>query len=176
MTRSIYGLLALTLSAAPLFAQSSEKAAGPSDAEIAAIVVAANAIDAEMGDLAVKRGRSTDIKDYGKLMGASHRAVNASAVELVTKLKVTPVENDVSRKLRADANAFKATLVKKSGKEFDRAYIEHEVAYHKAVIGAVDTVLIPNAKNEELKATLIGVRPALVSHLEHAEHLLANLK
>ena len=59
---------------------------------------------------------------------------------------------------------------------FDRAYIAHEVDYHKAVIAAVDQLLIPTAANAELKQTLISVRPALVAHLEHAEHLLGGLK
>jgi putative membrane protein len=150
--------------------------AGPSDAEIAAIVVAANAIDADMGDLAAAKASAADVKQFGKTMGTDHRAVNKVAGDLVAKLKVTPVENDVSRKLEADATAFKAELTKKKGKAFDRAYITHEVDYHKAVIAAVDQVLIPNAKNEELKNTLVSVRPALVAHLEHAEHLLAGLK
>jgi len=40
------------------------------------------------------------------------------------------------------------------------AYIDHEVAYHTAVLDAVDKTLIPGAKNEELKALLVKVRPA----------------
>jgi putative membrane protein len=57
------------------------------------------------------------------------------------------------------------------GKTFDKAYIDHEVAYHEQVIEAMDKVLIPGAKNDELKALLVKVRPAFVSHLEHAKHL-----
>ena len=152
------------------------KAAGPTDAEIAAIVVAANAVDAEIGDIAAERATNPEIRKFGKTMGTDHRAVNQSAVELVTRLKVTPVENGVSEKLRADGAAFTAELKGKAGKDFDRAYIEHEVAYHQAVIAAVDDVLIPNAKNEELKKTLVSVRPALVAHLEHAQHLLKGIK
>lgn len=157
-------------------AQTAQKAAGPSDAEIAAIVVAANAIDAEMGELAVARGARAEVKAFGKTMSTDHRAVNKAAGELVAKLKVTPVENDVSRKLRADADAFRKELLTRSGADFDRAYIEHEVAYHKAVIEAVDALLIPSAQNAELKQTLESVRPALVAHLEHAEKLLAGLE
>jgi len=57
------------------------------------------------------------------------------------------------------------------GHAFDKAYIDHEVAYHQAVLDAVDKVLIPNAKNVELKALLVKVRPAFVAHLEHAKHV-----
>jgi putative membrane protein len=49
------------------------------------------------------------------------------------------------------------------------------VVYHQAVIDALDKTLIPNAKNEELKALMVKVRPAFVAHLEHAKHLQAKL-
>jgi putative membrane protein len=179
----MYGRLrVLTLLSMPFFAvatasaQQPTKSAGVSDAEIAAIVVAANAVDAEIGDLAATRATNADVKQFGKTMGVDHRAVNAAAVALVGKLKVTPVESATSKKLLADGAAVKAQLAEKSGAEFDRAYITHEVEYHKAVIAAVDQLLIPSATNAELKETLISVRPAFIAHLQHAEHLLAGLK
>jgi putative membrane protein len=154
----------------------SEKAAKLGDAEIAAIVVAANAVDADMGEWAATRATSEAVKQFGKTMATDHRAVNQAAGELVAKLKVKPVDNAVSQKLRADGAAVRAKLAAKSGSEFDRAYITHEIEYHKAVIAAVDDVLIPSSTNAELKATIISVRPALVAHLQHAEKLLAGMK
>ncbi len=168
--------LSLLVPVAAMAQNASTKAAALSDAEIAAIVVTANAVDAEIGDLAAERATNPAIKQFGKTMGIDHRAVNKAAGDLVAKLQVTPVENAVSKKLRADGDAFRAELAKKAGAEFDRAYIQHEVDYHKAVIAAVDDALIPSAKNAELKQTLIGVRPAFIAHLAHAEKLLAGLK
>jgi putative membrane protein len=166
----------LALSVAFAACASAQKSAGLSDAEIAAIVVAANAVDAEMGDLAATRATNAAVKQFGKTMATDHRAVNQAAAELVTKLNVTPVENAVSQKLRTDGTAVRTALTSRQGAAFDRAYIEHEVEYHKAVIAAVDDVLLPNATNAELKQTIAGVRPALVAHLEHAEKLLSELK
>ncbi len=68
-----------------------------------------------------------------------------------------------------------ASLRKLSGAAFDKAYVDHEVAYHQAVLDAVDKTLIPSAKNAELKALLVKVRPAFVAHLEHAKMLQASL-
>jgi putative membrane protein len=155
---------------------SSSAAASVSDAEIAAIVVAANAIDAEAGDLAASHGTDPAVREFGKTMATDHRAVNEQAGALVARLGITPVESDVSRKLRADASAFQVELRAKSGAEFDRAYIEHEVAYHQAVIEALDKLLIPSAVNEELKQTLIAVRPAFLAHLSHAEQIQSALR
>ena len=62
-----------------------------------------------------------------------------------------------------------------SSAEFDRAYIDHEVEYHRAVLNALDDMLIPNATNAELRETLVGVRPAFEAHLEHAQSLQRSL-
>ena len=61
------------------------------------------------------------------------------------------------------------------GAAFDKAYIDNEVAYHQAVLDALDKTLIPSAKNEELKALLVKVRPAFVAHLEHAKKIQSSL-
>ena len=62
------------------------------------------------------------------------------------------------------------------GDAFDKAYVDHEVAYHQQVLDAVDKTLIPNAPNADLKALLVKMRPAFVAHLEHAKQLQASLK
>jgi putative membrane protein len=69
----------------------------------------------------------------------------------------------------ADAEQTKKTLEKASGKAFNKAYIDNEVTYHKAVISAVEGLLIPETDNGELKALLQNVVPALKTHLEHAQ-------
>jgi len=146
-----------------------------SDAEIASVVVMANAIDAELGELAAERATDEGVREFARTMVRDHNAVNAQAGALVERLGVTPMENDVSRQLRSDADAFRAELEGKSGAEFDRAYMEHEVAYHQAVIDAVDQLLVPQSQNAELKQTITDVRPALVAHLEHARQLSRRL-
>jgi putative membrane protein len=94
--------------------------------------------------------------------------VIAQAAALVKKLGVTPKDNAVSQKLLADAEKTKKALLSKSGQAFNKAYIDNEVAYHKAVIAAVEGLLIPATDNKELKDLLENVVPALKTHLEHA--------
>lgn len=149
--------------------------AAVTDPQIAAIVVAANTVDIEFGKLARSKTRNEKVKQFADTMGKDHTAVNKSAADLVTKLGVTPEESETSRGLTASGEKTRARLGALSGEEFDGEYIANEVAYHKLVIDAVDKTLIPNAKNAELKAALVGVRPALVAHLEHAEQIQAEL-
>ena len=145
------------------------------DAEIAQIVVTANAIDVKQGELAVTRAADARVKRFAETMIADHNAVNKAAGELVARLGVTPRASDVSRSLEASAAERMEELAAKRGAAFDRAYIANEVAYHRAVLEALDGLLIPNASDAELKKTLEGVRPAFEAHLRHAESIQAAL-
>jgi len=160
---------ALALAALPALAQS------PSDAQIASIVVTANQVDIDAGKLAESKGSNADIKAFGKQMVTDHSGVNKQAVALVTKLKVTPEDNPTSQSLKKGGEDNVKNLKTLSGAAFDRAYIEHEVAYHQQVLDALDKTLIPSAQNAELKNLLVTVRPAFVAHLEHAKMVQSKL-
>ena len=108
-------------------------------------------------------------------MVTDHTAINKQASDLVKSLKVTPQPNDTSASLKSGGDQNVAKLDKLSGKEFDRQYVNYEVSFHQAVIDAVDKTLLPSAKNDQLKALIQKVRPALAQHLEHAKHLQAQL-
>ena len=155
------------LAAASGWAQTS----GPTDAQIAAIVVTANQVDIDAGKLATSRSTSDVVKAFAQLMVSDHTAVNKSATDLAAKLKVTPQDNPTSQSLKAGGEANLARLESLTSAAFDKAYVDQEVTYHQQVIDALDKTLIPNATNEELKALLVKVRPAFVAHLEHAKRL-----
>jgi putative membrane protein len=144
---------------------------GPTDPQIAAIVVTANQVDIDAGKLAKARAQSKEVRDFGQQMITDHSGVNKAATELVQKLHVTPEPNPTSESLQKGGDQNLATLKSLKGSAFDKAYIDHEVAYHEAVLEAMDKTLIPSAQNPELKALLVKVRPAFVAHLDHAKHL-----
>jgi len=149
--------------------------AGPTDPQIAAIVVTANQVDIDAGKLAKSKSHSKDVKQFAQLMITDHSGVNKSATELVQTLHVTPESNATSESLQKGGDENLAALKTLHSHAFDRGYIDHEVAYHQSVLDALDTTLIPNAYNVELKELLVKVRPAFVSHLEHAKHLQSTL-
>lgn len=166
---------ALSLSLMSAFAEEAKPAAGPSDAEIAHIVVTANAVDIDAGKLGVKKAKSKEVKEFAQLMITDHTAVNKQATDLAKKLQVTPKDNPTSISLATGGKENIAKLKKLRGADFDKEYVHHEVAYHQAVLDAIDQVLVPNAKNEELKNLILKVRPAIDAHLKHAETLDAKL-
>ena len=161
--------LVLGVATAGAFAQAID------DAQIAHIVVTANQVDIDAGKLAASMATNAEVKKFGELMVSDHSGVNKQASELAAKLKVTPADNPTSQSLKAGGDKNVAKLKTLKGAAFDKAYVDNEVAYHQAVLDAVDKTLIPGASNAELKALLVKVRPAFVAHLEHAKKLQASL-
>ena len=158
-----------------LLSVATASAQGVSDPQIAAIVVTANQVDIDAGKLAAARSSNADIKKFAETMVNDHSGVNKQATELVTKLQVMPQDNSTSQALKAGGEKNLANLKGLKGAAFDKAYIDHEVAYHEQVLEAVDKALIPSAQNADLKALLVKVRPAFVAHLEHAKHVQSSL-
>lgn len=146
-------------------------AATVTDPQIAAIVVAANEADIKWARLALEKTQNAEVRGFAEAMVNDHGGVNQKAVELVTRLGVTPEPNPTSQQLAQGGDATHATLSGKSGAEFDKAYIANEVTYHQTVLDAIDNTLVPSAQNAELKELLVSVRPAFVNHLQRAQQV-----
>jgi len=164
-------LLTLAL-AAPALALAQGK---PSDPQIAHIVVTANQIDINAGKLAKSKSKNKEVQAFAQQMITDHTAVNKQAGALAKKLGVKPEENDTSKALKQGAQENMANLKKLKDGQFDKAYVDHEVAYHQQVLDAIDKVLIPSAQNAQLKGLIEQVRPAIQAHLDHAKHVQADL-
>ena len=95
---------------------------------------------------------------------------------MVKKLSVTPQDNDTSKALVKQADGKQAELGKLDGAAFDKAYADNEVAYHKTVDNALETVLIPDASNAELKDLLSTGLKIFQGHEQHAEQVAQSLK
>lgn len=162
------GVTAVLL-AAPLAAQA--PAAAPNDAQIAHIAYTAGVIDVAAGEQALAKSRNPAVRAFAEEMVRDHKAVNGKALALVKALGVTPQDNPTSRALSAAAAATLKKHAALSGPAFDKAYVDNEVAYHKTVNGALRSTLIPNAKNDQLKALLQTGLKLFTEHQTHAEHL-----
>jgi len=170
--------IAVTLAiTAVLQAQSPVSAPAPdlSDPEVAHVAVTANNIDIEMAKLVPTHTRNAAVRQFATTMITDHTAVNAQAAALTTRLGVTPKDNAVSQSLQSDAAQARSSLEPLHGRAFDRGYIDREVAYHQAVLDAIDKLLIPTTENAELRKLLVAVRPAVAAHLEHAKHVRRQL-
>ncbi|MEO8636820.1 MAG: DUF4142 domain-containing protein [Gemmatimonadales bacterium] len=144
------------------------------DANIVAIFDAANTADIETGGLAVSRSTNREVRELGQSFVDAHTSVRKMGRDLAQKLGVVPVLQAGDQGAAAQVTAMKA-LKGTKGVEFDRAWLDHEIAFHQAVIDAITKTLLPAIQNAELKALVEKVAPAFVGHLEMAKSLRAKL-
>ena len=169
--------IALCGAAAALVAMSPSMAASPpTDPQIAHIAYTAGNIDIAAGKQALAKSHNKAVRDFATEMVRDHTAVNDKALALVKKLHVTPQDNPTSQGLTKQAKATYDRLAKLNGAAFDKAYAANEVAYHKTVNGALESTLIPNAKNPELKSLLETGLTLFREHQAHAEQVAKELK
>lgn len=141
---------------------------------IVGIFDAANSWDIATGSLAAERATRADVKSYGAMLARDHEAVRQQGRDLAKKLGVTPTPVAKDFALLKNHQAALKKLGNLTGSEFDRAFLEHEVAFHKAVIDAVTNAFLPAIHNAELKAFVLKVAPAFNAHMLAAEKLLTN--
>ncbi len=156
-------------------ARAQETAKALNDPQIATVALTAHDIDVVRGKAVLKKTRNAEVRQFAEQMVQDHEAGKKEVLALASKLGVKPEESDVSRSLVDDAKKTAKRLAKKKGAAFDRDYIDTEVAYHQAVIDAVNKVLIPGAQNAEVKTALQNTIPTLEGHLQHAKNVQAQI-
>jgi len=144
------------------------------DATIVAIFDNANTVDIETGKLAATRGSSNEVRQFGAMLARDHDMVRQQGRDLAKKLGVTPTPPAGDQSAQEQAAVIRR-LSGLRGAEFDRAFLQREVQFHKDVIAAIETTLLPAIKNEELRALVVKVAPAFQAHLAMAENLLTRV-
>jgi len=144
------------------------------DANIVALLDEANMADSAAGALAATKATSKEVKDFAKLMMSEHHALRKQGQELAKKLNVTPAPpaNDPLKPLaESEMTTLNSTP---KGAEFDRVYIEQEIAAHKAVLDVAGKGH-DQAQNEQLKALIEQAKPVVQKHLDQAEAIQKKL-
>jgi len=145
------------------------------DPTIVAIFDAANTYDMETGSLAVRKGHSRAVRDFGAMLVRDHRNVRAQGRDLAKSLHVTPTPPKDFALAKAHVSAMRSLRAAK-GKKFDRAFLQHEIDYHNTVIDAITKTLLPATQNAQVKDLETKVAPAFVAHRDRAQSLLDGMK
>jgi putative membrane protein len=139
------------------------------DGQILQVVIGANQGEINMADFAIRNAKSDDVKQFAAMMKSHHTSGLQKAKSTETKTKIVPASSDLSNFLDKEVADVDKDLHKKSGIDFDRAYMDAQVQAHRDVLAALDHRMIPNATHSELKSLLAETRKVVVSHLTKAE-------
>ncbi|MGH7579071.1 MAG: DUF4142 domain-containing protein [Gemmatimonadales bacterium] len=141
-----------------------------SDANIVALPDHANAADSSAGALAVKQATNPEVKKFAEMMMADHHQLRQQGQDLATKLGVTPeppANDPVTALEKQEMDALQAA---EKGADFDRTYIQQEIAAHQAVLDLAD-LGHQSADNAELKTVIETARPFIENHLRQAQEI-----
>jgi putative membrane protein len=138
-----------------------------SDDKLLSIMNTANRSDIEGGRLAEERGEYPQVRDFGHNMVADHSVMLTDTKRLAHRLNVEPLSSALNKKLIERHQAALDRLSMKSGREFDRAYLDHEIQTHEHLISLVDKAAYA-ADHVALKELLRQAKPALQAHLDSA--------
>ena len=145
------------------------------DAEVLGVYIQVNGFDIETALLGRAQASSTEVREMATHVSADHLGVRHAAFDLAATCKVSPVlpSSRVTAAIEHDRSM--ANLTSLIGTQFDKAYLRHEVAFHRAAIDAVRQVLLPSATCPALKAHFKDVLPAFEQHVSETEALARGL-
>lgn len=146
-----------------------------SEANVVAIILAANNANLSYARLASERARHPDVLAFAERMSTDHTLLNAVVVQLASSLDIAPQDDATSIGLRDASTTARDALRGLRGRAFESTYIANEVQFHKNLLVTIDDVLVPSVRRPELRQYLTNLRPAVSAHLAHAEQVRASL-
>lgn len=162
-------------STAPTSAPAATGAGKVTQANVVAIILAANNTDLSYARLVPARASSPEVKAFAQRMLTDHTALNTRIMDISTSNRITAEDDAISLDFRDHSAARRDILRELDGAKFDSTYIANEIQYHQELLDAISGVLIPSTKAGELRDFVTNLRPAVSAHLAHAEQIRATL-
>ncbi|MBE7635638.1 DUF4142 domain-containing protein [Sneathiella sp. P13V-1] len=168
--KKLYALTLLCFLPFVTLAPTVSQAGGLDDETIFAIFDQANMADIATGRLGLKKSTNSKVRMLATMVVKDHSAVQQMGRDIAYKSGMlgTPPADDKSWENQAAALA---KLDKLEGAEFDKAYVLYEIAYHTAVIDAINTTLLPAIKSAEFKGIVLKVLPGFEHHLAETKRV-----
>lgn len=143
--------------------------------EATELLITINEGEVDIGKVALKRAENKEVKDFAKMMVDEHKKNKKETEALAKKQKIGTEDGALSEAEEDAAEMTESDLKKKPKVEFDKAYVDSQVAGHTKVLQVIDETLIPSAKNEKFRTHLEQTREAVQKHLAHAKELQAKM-
>ena len=169
---------AATPAATPATASSASPASADarvSQANVVAIVLAANNTDISYARLVPARTSNPEVRAFAQRMLTDHTLLNARIMDIAARDLIIVEDNQTSLDFRDHSAGRRDIMRELTGAKFDSTYIANEILYHRELLDAISSVLIPNTRSAELRDFVTNLRPAVSAHLAHAEQIRATL-
>jgi putative membrane protein len=146
-----------------------------SNAELTGFINAYNDAEIELGEIAATKATDTQVRDFARRVVSEHRALKTSVTNTASTLNITPGAPEDDENLAEDHQAGMRDLqAMPRGRDFDRAYIDHEIKMHRKVLDEIEDAIGRN-RNTEISTLLENARTGVRGHLDTAEQLRQRL-
>jgi putative membrane protein len=140
------------------------------DARFAVAAAVGGKTEVELGRLAQQNAGAASVKDFGDMMVKDHSAAGEKLKALAKAKGITLPDS-----LDESGLKIRAKLSAKSGKDFDKAYVDDMVEDHQQDIKDFESA-ITRLKDPELKAFATSTLPTLKMHLAAIQKVKQQLK
>ncbi|MBB4639102.1 DUF4142 domain-containing protein [Longimicrobium terrae] len=172
--------LGLTLSMAACSAGMNGAMIGSVDAfadpNVAASASASNMDEIQTSQLALQKTQNAAVREFAQMMVNEHGTFEREMQTLLQQKGMAPVDNAHSGTWKRNLPRTLEMLRAMNGAQFDMAYMTHQVGGHEMTLNTIDTTLLPNTRDPQMREMLQNrVRPAVVQHLQRARQILAGM-
>src|SRR5512133_1073134 len=130
----------------------------------------AGLMEVQLGKLAQQKATSQQVKDFGRMMERDHSDANTKLKAAMQKVGIAVPSNMIEKH---EDNV--ESLSKKSGADFDKAYVDLMVKDHKEDVNKFEKAS-SEIQDASLKQWVSSTLPVLKKHLAEAEKLQARVK
>ena len=156
-----------TMMAAPVLREPVAEMFTP--AKVAGVASVSNMSEILPSRLAVQRSQRADVRAYAQEMIAMHTRLEQQMQAMLKAKGLTAEHNGYSYQVQSNLRPMMQQLTSADARNFDRLYMSHQVSSHMNTLNALDTTLLPNARDPEMQAMLRDVvRPAVADHYVRA--------
>ena len=154
--------------AAPVPAAAPAPAPALSDANVLARLDADNVADSSAGAMAVAKGTSARVKEFGRMMMKDHHAMRVEGAALASKAGITPVLPPGGTDAAGDAAMADSMRTMPKGAGWDTFFADHQVDGHTKVLQFAQDAA-NRTQNADLKAMIQKAAPTFEKHLAKAK-------
>lgn len=136
---------------------------------------AANTNEIQLSTVAAKKARSPKVKQAARKLAADHAKNREELRALAQKLNVTLTPAQRGSVSAAGSAALPVDLRAVSGRNFDLAFLDHEIADHQSDIQKLQTQVMPSVQNADIKAYLQTTVTEMQGHLNNLKQVRKQL-
>ena len=141
-----------------------------SDRSFAAKVAMGSTNEVALSQLADSHASSDQVKSFAMMMVTDHQKLNAQLSDLAARKGI-----DISEAVAKGQKHGVESLEKKSGADFDKAYIKEMIKGHKETASVLKKEAA-DSKDSDLAQFATAALPTVLGHLQKAEEIESSMK